>query len=135
MDIPVAAVRWHPCYRIVPSRFPPIALFEAVADPADLDAVFLIEAMTNDRLREEAGDLALVPIEDRVSGPGTSPIMAAFTHLNPLGDRFTDGSYGVFYASLAWKPRLPKRPGIARAFSWLPKNLRRNWTCGSMRST
>ncbi|RIV84842.1 RES domain-containing protein [Aurantiacibacter xanthus] len=101
MDIPVAAVRWHPCYRIVPSRFPPIALFEAVADPADLDAVFQIEAMTNDRLREEAGDLALVPIEDRVSGPGTSPIMAAFTHLNPLGDRFTDGSYGVFYASLA----------------------------------
>ena len=101
MDIPVTAVRWHPCYRIVPSRFPPIALFEAVADPADLDAVFQIEAMTNDRLREEAGDLALVPIEDRVSGPGTSPIMAAFTHLNPLGDRFTDGSCGVFYASLA----------------------------------
>src|SRR6218665_1558537 len=101
VDIPVTAVRWHPCYRIVPSRFPPIALFEAVADPADLEAVFQIEAMTNDRLREEAGDLALVPIEDRVSGPGTSPIMAAFTHLNPLGDRFTDGSYGVFYASLA----------------------------------
>lgn len=101
MDIPVTAVRWHPCYRIVPSRFPPIALFEAVADPADLEAVFLIEAMTNDRLREEAGDLALVPAEDRVSGPGTSPIMAAFTHLNPLGDRFTEGSYGVFYASLA----------------------------------
>lgn len=85
----------------MPSRFPPIALFEAVADPADLEAVFLIEAMTNDRLREEAGDLALVPAEDRVSGPGTSPIMAAFTHLNPLGDRFTEGSYGVFYASLA----------------------------------
>lgn len=56
--------------------------------------------MTNDRLREEAGDLALVPPEDRVSGPGTSPIMAAFTHLNPVGDRFTDGSYGVFYAGL-----------------------------------
>jgi hypothetical protein len=56
--------------------------------------------MTNDRLREEAGDLALVAPEDHVSGPGTSPIMAAFTHLNPVGDRFTDGSYGVFYASL-----------------------------------
>ena len=33
---------------------------KAVADPADLEAVFQIEAMTNDRLREEAGDLALV---------------------------------------------------------------------------
>ncbi|EQB04014.1 RES family NAD+ phosphorylase [Sphingobium baderi] len=101
MDIPISAVRWQPCYRIIPSRFPPIGLFEAVADPADLEAVFRIEAMTNDRLREEAGELALVPPEDRVSGPGSSPIMAAFTHLNPAGDRFTDGSYGVFYASLA----------------------------------
>lgn len=90
---------WRPCYRIIPSRFPPIALFEAVADPADLEAVYRIEAMTNDRLREETGDLALVPAEDRVSGPGSSPIMAAFTHLNPQGSRFTDGSYGVFYAA------------------------------------
>ena len=100
MDIPVTEVRWQPCYRIIPSRFPPIALFEAVADPADLEAVFQIEAMTNDRLREQAGDLALVPPEDRISGPGTSAIMAAFTHLNPEGSRFTDGSYGVFYAGL-----------------------------------
>lgn len=98
LDIPVTEVRWQPCYRIIPSRFPPIALFEAVADPDDLEAVFQIEAMTNDRLREVAGDLALVPLEDRIAGPGTSPIMAAFTHLNPEGDRFTDGSYGVFYA-------------------------------------
>ena len=101
MEIPVAAVHWAPCFRIIPSRFPPINLFEAVADPADLEAVFQIEAMTNDRLREEAGELALVPPEDRVSGPGTSPIMAAFTHLNAAGDRFTDGSYGVFYAGLS----------------------------------
>lgn len=87
-----------PCYRIIPSRFPPISLFEAVADPADLEAVYQIEAMTNDRLRESAGDLQLVPPEDRISGPGTSIIMAAFTHLNPIGSRFTDGSFGAFYA-------------------------------------
>lgn len=100
MDIPVTRVAWKPCYRIIPSRFPPIPLFEDVADPADLEAVYLIEAMTNDRLREEEGELSLVPPEDRVSGPGSSAIMAAFTHLNPRGDRFTDGSYGVFYAGL-----------------------------------
>ena len=100
MNVPVSHIVWQPCYRIVPSRFPPISLFEDVADPADLDAVYAIEAMTNDRLREEAGELSLVPPEDRVSGPGSTTIMAAFTHLNPEGDRFTDGSYGVFYASL-----------------------------------
>lgn len=99
-DIPTTQIAWRPCFRIIPSRFPPVGLFDAVADPADLEAVFQIEAMTNDRLREEVGDLALVAPEDRVSGPGATPIMAAFTHLNPEGDRFTDGSYGVFYASL-----------------------------------
>lgn len=98
-DIPIARIDWRPCYRIVSSRFPPVGLYDAVADPDDLEAVFQIEAMTNDRLRDEVGDIALVPPEDRVSGPGTTPIMAAFTHLNIEGDRFTDGSYGVFYAS------------------------------------
>ncbi|RVT90314.1 RES family NAD+ phosphorylase [Sphingomonas crocodyli] len=100
MTPPVAEIRWQPCYRIIPSRFPPIGLFEAVADPDDLDAVYAIEAMTNDRLREEVGELQLVPPEERVSGPGSSPIMAAFTHRNPEGDRFSDGSVGVFYAGL-----------------------------------
>jgi hypothetical protein len=52
--------------------------------------------MTNPRLREEAGNLTLVPLEDRVSGPGTTPIMAAFTHLNPEGSRFSGGSFGVY---------------------------------------
>lgn len=98
MAITVSHVAWRPCFRIVASRFPPIALFEAVADPEDLEAVYLIEALTNDRLRDEVGDLTLVPPEDRISGPGASAIMAAFTHLNPLGSRFSDGSYGVFYA-------------------------------------
>lgn len=97
--IPTASIRWRPCYRIIPSRFPPIALFEDVADPADLDAVFRIESLTNDRLRDEAGEISRVPPEDRVSGPGTSYIMSAFTHLAPGGGRFTDGSFGAFYTA------------------------------------
>jgi len=70
-----------------------------VADPSDLEAVIAVESLTNDRLRDEVGDIRLVPQEDRISGPGTSIIMAAFTHLNPDGSRFSDGSYGVFYAA------------------------------------
>jgi hypothetical protein len=99
-EIPVTATRWAPCYRIIPSRFPPISLFEKVTRPEDLEAVFQIEAVTNDRLRDDVGDLTLVPAEDRIAGPGTTPIMAAFTHLNPEGSRFNDGSFGVFYAAL-----------------------------------
>ncbi len=96
---PLARIRWRPCWRIIPSRFPPIDLFERVADPGDLEAVIEIESMTNPRLREEAGELRLVAEEDRVSGPGAGYIMAAFTHLNPQGSRFSDGSWGVYYAA------------------------------------
>jgi len=96
---PVTAFSRHQTYRIIPSRFPPINLYERVADPADLEAIYRLEMITNPRLREESGDLFLVPEEDRVSGPGSSPIMAAFTHLNPEGSRFTAGNYGVYYAA------------------------------------
>src|SRR5712691_2594821 len=99
MNIPVNLVTWLPCWRIIPSRFPPIDLFERVVDPAGLEAIYELESLTNDRLREEAGELQLVPSPDRISGRGTSYIMAAFTHLNPAGSRFSDGTYGVFYAA------------------------------------
>ena len=58
-----------------------------------------LEAMTNDRVRDETGQISLVPPEERISGPGTTPIMAAFTHLNPEGSRFSDGSFGVYYCA------------------------------------
>jgi hypothetical protein len=96
---PVKRIRWSHAYRIVPSRFPPVGVYDRIADPADLDAVFALEAMTNPRLREEAGALAQVPPERRISGPGSTPVMAAFTHLNPEGSRFSDGHWGVFYAA------------------------------------
>jgi hypothetical protein len=95
----MARIRWAPSYRLVPSRFPPVGLFDRVARPEDLEYVLAAEQLTNDRLRNEAGELALVAPEERVSGPGTTPIMAAFTHLNPEGSRFSDGSYGVYYAA------------------------------------
>lgn len=95
---PVSRIDWPECYRIIPSRFPPVGLFDEVADPADLDAVYYLEGLTNPRLRQELGQIDMVPRERRISGPGSTPIMAAFTHLNPDGSRFSDGSYGVYYA-------------------------------------
>jgi len=95
-------VDWPDACRLVPSRFPPIGVFDRIADPADLDALYAIEAMTNDRLREEIGELPLIPPGRRISGPGTQPVMAAFTHPNPAGSRFSDGSFGVLYAAKAF---------------------------------
>ena len=97
--VPVRRVEWRPCVRIVPSRFPPVDLFERVADRADFEALYEVEAMTNDRLRDAAGEVALVAEDERVHGPGASYIMAPFTHLAPVGGRYTDGTYGAYYAA------------------------------------
>lgn len=86
-------------YRIIPSRFPPIEVFETLADPADLEVLYAIEGLTNDRLRTATGDLYRVPKEDWVTGPGATVVMAAFTHTG-RPTRFSDGSYGVYYAAL-----------------------------------
>ena len=98
MTYPTTALNWRPAYRVIPSRFPSIGLFERVAGPADFDALYALEAMTNERLRDEVGEISLVPPEERLFGEGCTAIMAAFTHLNPQS-RFSDGSYGVFYCA------------------------------------
>jgi RES domain len=95
----MSEVRWQPCCRVIPSRYPTIHLFERVADPADWEALYWIESLTNPRLRDEIGEIELVPREERVFGPGGSVSMAPFTHLDPAGSRFADGSFGAFYAA------------------------------------
>jgi len=95
----LSSVAWLPCHRLIASRFPTVGVYDEVADAADLDVVFAIEALTNPRVRQELGQLSLVSPADRVAGPGATLIMAAFTHLNPLGSRFSDGSWGVYYAA------------------------------------
>lgn len=83
----------------MPTRYPSVNLFDRVANAADFDALYALEAMTNERARQALGEVSLLPPEQRLYGPGSGPIMAAFTHLNPQGSRFSDGSYGVFYAA------------------------------------
>jgi|SRR6185437_4330458 len=100
-DLAVSEVRWQPCFRVISSRFPTIHIFERVAHPEDWEALYWLESLTNPRLRDEVGEIELVSREDRVFGPGTSVIMAAFTHLNPEGSRFADNTFGVFYAALS----------------------------------
>lgn len=98
-DYPRIRLAWNPAYRVIPSRFPAVSLFDRVAGPEDFEALYALEAMTNDRIRDEVGEISLVPPEERLFGTGSGPIMAAFTHLNPQGSRFSDGSYGVFYCA------------------------------------
>lgn len=99
LPLPAACVPdWPHQYRIVASEYPPINFFESLVDTALMDALFYVESLTNDRLREQVGEISLVAEHDRVTGPGSTPVMSAFTHVG-VASRFTDGSYGVYYAS------------------------------------
>lgn len=86
-------------YRLIPSRYPPISIYENLLDAGELELAYELESLTNDRLRDEAGDIAYVPSEERMVGPGCSVVMAAFTHVG-VKSRFSSGEYGVFYAGL-----------------------------------
>lgn len=97
--LPVASISWTPCWRIIPSRFPPVDLFERVAPKEDWPALMEVETLTNERVRLEDGQAAHVRLEDRVTGPGSSLIMAPFTHPNPCGDHFSDGTFGICYTA------------------------------------
>lgn len=97
-DPPLRRVQFRRATRIVSTLYPPIHLFEDIADPADWELLASAEAKTNPRVRDEIGRISLVPPERRVSGPGASWVMAPFTHVSPLRPtRFSAGEYGVYY--------------------------------------
>lgn len=88
------------CFRLIPSHFPPIHLFEDVASPDEFDALFAVQMLTNPRIQDDIGLIDIVPKEQRLFGvPGCGYVMAAFTHINPNGSRFSNGDYGVYYAA------------------------------------
>lgn len=106
-DIALSHIAWSGAVRIIRSLYPPIDLFEDIADPADWPLLISAEQKTNPRLMETIGTLDLVPQERRVGGPGASWLMAPFTHVSrERPSRFTDGSYGVLYAGKRFETAL-----------------------------
>lgn len=101
------AVGWPSYTRLINSTFPPIDLFEDIADPADWALLAAAEARTNPRLAASIGNLDLVPVPRRVAGPGASYVMAPFVHCSPdRPGRFHDGSFGAVYAADAFETAL-----------------------------
>jgi len=98
-DPPLARVNWGHTHRLILSHYPPIDLYDDISDPHDWDLIARAVQRTNPRLAESYGKLDAVPIDKRLSGDGASWVMAAFVHFSPdRPSRFTDGSYGVYYA-------------------------------------
>jgi hypothetical protein len=71
-DVQQRRISWpSSAWRIIASRFPPINLFERVTNnPAVWDVLIELEVLTNPRIRDETGEISLVPPDRRVSGNG-----------------------------------------------------------------
>ncbi|MGH7105657.1 MAG: RES family NAD+ phosphorylase [Acetobacteraceae bacterium] len=94
----VVAPAPRPAYRLIPSQFPPVGLFDTAATAADLAAVMELVGWTNDRLVADRIDR--LPQSEWLYGvPNASIVMAAFLHVAPGGMRFNGPDLGAWYAA------------------------------------
>jgi RES domain-containing protein len=106
-SLPVTHVVWSGARRIIRSLYPPIDLFDDIADPEDWPLLIAAEQKTNPRLMETIGNIDLVPVGRRVAGPGASYVMAPFTHASPdRAGRFHDGYFGALYIARTFETAL-----------------------------
>ena len=90
----------RPAHRLIPSRYPPVGVFDTVATPEDARAAMVLEGWTNDRL--VAARAARLPDEDLVYGmPNASVVLSSFLHASITGGRFTGPDLGGWYAAAA----------------------------------
>lgn len=119
----------RPAYRLIPSRFPPIGLFDTVATAADLEAVMELAGWTNDRLVPER--LQRLPHDEWVFGrPNSSIVMASFLHVAPGGSRFNGPELGAWYAAAKLTTAVVevahhmRREAVATAMAGLSRTFR-----------
>jgi hypothetical protein len=102
---PVALIRQFDTHRLVLSRHLPQGDSVLVAigdDDAHLQAIFELDAATNDRLLAGQQLFPGIGVEELVSGvPHAGVINAAFCHPNPLGSRFNGPNRGAWYSAFA----------------------------------
>jgi hypothetical protein len=96
---PVSLVRQLDTHRLVPSR-PGRSVLAALARSEErLQALFDLDAATNDRLLAGRELLPGIGVEELVFGvPYAEAVNAAFCHAHPLGARFSSPERGAWYA-------------------------------------
>jgi RES domain-containing protein len=101
---PVSLVRALDTHRLIPSKHLPqgdSVLADIADDTAHLQAIFELDAATNDRLLAGQQLLPGIGLEELVFAvPHAAVINAAFCHPHPLGSRFNGPDRGAWYAAL-----------------------------------
>jgi len=105
MKIPTQRISFDRIFRIIADKFPPIGLFERIADPSEWDDLLALEALTGDPMSERMRDqLARIAIADRYTGTLAGRVMAPFVLLDQLGGgRFSNADFGAYYAGDAFE--------------------------------
>lgn len=117
MTVAETRITWDRYYRLINSAYPPIDLFEDIADPEDWLLLGSAESKTNPRLAQTIGNLDLVSADRRVGGPGASYLMAPFVHVSTDHQgRFHDGTFGAFYAADSFETALFETVHHAQTF-------------------
>lgn len=92
-------LRWSRSVRIVTEGRDPIALFESISDPGELETVLAVRAFTDTYSRDLLSRLGRIEPHNRLAGPGSTDATTPFLFYPPEGSRFTDGSFGIYYAA------------------------------------
>ena len=102
---PLALVRQFDTHCLIPSRHSSggDTVFVRIADDDEhLQAIFELDAATNDRLLAEHRRFPGIGVEELIFGVPCSHIVnAAFCHPHPLGSRFNGPDRGAWYAGIA----------------------------------
>ncbi len=102
MTPPLTLVRQFDTHRLIPSQHVPpgeSVLVDIADDDQHLQAIFELDAATNERLLAEHEHLPGIGVEELVFGvPYSAVINASFCHANPLGSRFSGPDRGAWYA-------------------------------------
>jgi hypothetical protein len=100
IDAPLTRMRLKDTHRLIPSRYPPVGIFDAIAAAEDLEVVLELEGWTNDRVSAELGVIRRIPsAEWAIDRPMANVIMAAFCHPRPRGGRFNSADLGAWCAA------------------------------------
>jgi hypothetical protein len=98
--VPLTRIELVNTHRLIPSRYPPVGIFDLIAQPDDLETIIELEGWTNDRISAELGVIGRIPSTEWAVGPPmASGIMAAFCHPDPQGARFNGADLGAWYAA------------------------------------
>lgn len=74
-------VKWKSSYRIISTRFPPVNIYERVADESELEAIKIIESLTSPRIKDLIHKIEALPENERIYGvKGADIIMASYCY-------------------------------------------------------